>query len=519
MTSTPPNLDRALDVWARRKWLAAIVFVAVAGAAVTIAKSLPNLYRATATVIVERDQVSDAFVRTAVTAELETRLQTIREAVMSRTRLTQLIRQLDLYPDLRSHLPVEVLVDRLRREIELEVKGVESQMSGRTSTIAFTISFGGRDPQTVARVANEVAGLYVEANTSIREGQAARTAGFLKAQLDEIRGELDRQDQRANAFKLTHMGELPQQVDANLAGLERLNTQLRLNGENQIRLMDRRDRLERQRAENVTAPAAPAPSPDEQRLATLRQQLEDLRRRFTDAYPDVVRLRTQVDTLAAQVARHPRPAASSTGARDAAAQSAAALADVTGELEALKDEERSLRQTIASYEARVENAPKRQQEFQEISRDYANTKERYDSLLKRYEEAQLAESLEQGRNAEQFRILDPALPPLEPVAPNRIRLLVLGLLLAAGLAVGAVLAAERIDSGFHDIEDLRAFVPVPTIGSVPMIQTRASRRRGRQRVLLTTMSAAALLALVFAGARYVAHGNEALVRIMERSRG
>src|SRR5439155_3523071 len=141
----------------------------------------------------------------------------IGEDVMSRTRLAGLIARLNLYPELRPKVPIEALVGRLRREIELEMKSVESQMSGRMSTISFTISYSGRDPETVARVANELASMYVLANTTIREGQAVRTADFLKTQLADARRELDAQERKANDFRLSHIGELPQQVDTNLA--------------------------------------------------------------------------------------------------------------------------------------------------------------------------------------------------------------------------------------------------------------------------------------------------------------
>jgi protein tyrosine kinase modulator len=519
MTPTPQNFDLAVDAWSRRKWLALLVFSAVAGAAVTVAVSLPNLYRAAATVLVERQQVSEAFVRPSVTAELETRLQTIREDVMSRSRLSELIGRLGLYPELRPKVPLEALVARMRRDIELELKGVDSMMSGRTSTIAFTISYGGRDPETVAKAANALAEMYVQGNTRIREGQATRTAEFLKAQLADVKKELDAYDRRTDDFRLSHIGELPQQVDSNLASLERLNTQLRLNGENQIRAMDRRDRMERQRADVTAAPPQAASSPDAERLAKLKQQLEDLRSRFTDAYPDVARVRADIDALTRQMAQHPasdRPAASP---NDREVSLADSIAGLDTEVRALKDEERALRQTIAGYEQRVENAPRRQQEFQEMSRDYAAIKERYDTLLKRYEEAQLASSLEQGQNVEQFRILDAALPPRDPIAPNRLRLLMLGLVLAVGLAVGAVMAAEKLDTAFHRIEDLRAFINVPTLGRVPLIPSRAQTRSKRRRACLAAVSAVVGVLLIVAGSRYVARGNEQIVRLMERSRG
>jgi polysaccharide biosynthesis transport protein len=515
--SRSQNLDLALEAWLRRRWLALFVFAAVAAATISFAVSLPNLYRATASVLIERQQVSEALVRPAVTAELETRLQTIREDVTSRARLTDLIVRLDLYPELRGIVPLEGLVAKMRRDVELELRGVDSPLTGRNATVAFMIRYVGRDPESVARVANELAGLYVQENTRIRERQSSKTAEFLRAQLAEAKRELDEYERRVNQFRLSHIGELPQQVQLNLSSLERLNTQLRLNGENQLRALDRRERLERQQAETAAAPPAVTVSPDQDRLAKLRQQLDDLQGRFTDAYPDVVRVRTEIDALTRQLSQ--RAANSSVGGSGERKRLEQSIAAVDSELQSLADEEQILRQAIASYEQRVENIPKRQQEFDELSRDYDTTRERYQTLLKRYEEAQLADSLEQGRAVEQFRILDAALPPREPVAPNRLQLLVLGFGLAIGLAFLAVLAAEKLDTTFHSIDDLRGFISVGMLGRVPLIPSIAERRRNRRRALLTVASAAAALVLVAAGSHFVAEGNEQMVRMMDRGRG
>jgi polysaccharide biosynthesis transport protein len=508
------KLDLALDAWSRRKWLALLVFAAVASSTFTLARTLPNLYRAGATVLVERQQVSEAFVRPSVTAELETRLQTIQEDVMSRTRLTDLITRLDLYPELRQKVPLDMIVARMRADIQLELKSVESAMGGRASTIAFTISYGGGHPYTVARVANELARMYVQENTRLREGQASRTAEFLKAQLADARRELDEHQRRASDFRSSHLGELPQQVQTNLASLERLNMQLRLNGENQIRALDRRERLEQQRVGVAAARPALVASPESERLSKLTQQLDDLRGRYTDAYPDVVRLREEIDTLKGQIARQPRP-----DERAAAPASASdSMLEVDSELRSLREDERVLREAIAGYEQRVDNAPRRQQQLQELSRDDDTTKERYETLLKRYEEAQLAESLEQGQKAEQFRILDPALPPRDPVAPNRLQILILGLALAVGLSFGAVLAAERLNTSFHTIDEVRALIAVPALGRVPLIQSGTETRRHRRRAVLAAVSALAALSFIVAASHHVAKNNEPLVRMMERGR-
>src|SRR3954467_10252961 len=141
--------DFVADIWQRRKWIAVAVFSAAFAGVTSLALSLPDIYRATATVMVERQQVSEAFVRPSVTAELETRIQTIHKQVMSRARLSDVITRLGLYPELRGQVPIDAIVERLRRDVDFSVSGVD-QTSGRTSTIAFTRSSPARHPATAA---------------------------------------------------------------------------------------------------------------------------------------------------------------------------------------------------------------------------------------------------------------------------------------------------------------------------------------------------------------------------------
>ncbi|MBI3084279.1 MAG: hypothetical protein HYY88_00845, partial [candidate division NC10 bacterium] len=172
----------------------------------------------------------------------------------------------------------------------------------------------------------------------------------------------------------------------------------------------------------------------------------------------------------------------------------------------------------ATYQQRVENAPKWEQEFQQVLRDHETLKELYASLLKRYEDAQLAESVEQRQKGGQFRILDPAIPPREPAAPNRLRLILTGLALSLGLAAGSVLLAERLDASFHTVGELRAFSPLPVLVSIPRIPTPADRRGQRRRFVLGLGAAVTSLLLIVGASYYVANGNDQLVWMLTRGR-
>jgi polysaccharide biosynthesis transport protein len=516
------SFDFVLDVWQRRKWLAILVFVAVFVGAASLVTSLPNLYRATVTVLVERQQVSEAFVRPSVTAELETRIQTIHKQVMSRARLSDVISRLGLYPELKGSVAMDAIVERMRRDVEFSLSGVD-QTTGRTATIAFTLSYSGLDPVTVAEAANMLAGFYVEENSKSRERQATRTAEFLRSQLDEIKKTLDAQQQRAGEFKHQHNGELPEQVEVNLSALDRLNNRLRLNGEYQIRAMERRERIEQQLAAATVSPT-PAHERDETTpaatLARLKDQLVDMRRKFSDQYPDVMRLRQEIAVLEESVPNGTggEPAAAAPEA-PATRVSAQQLTEVESQLASLKAEEALLRDVIDGYESRVENAPRRQQELQQLSRDSEATKERYETLLKRYEEAQLSENLESGQNVEQFRVLDPAIPSGRPTAPNRLWLIALGFFASVALALGAVVAAEKLDTTFHTVEDVRAFAGIQALAVIRRIPTASEIRTRRIRFALVTVSVVTALVLIVFGARYVGTGNEQLVLMTARGRG
>lgn len=509
MPHTSNGLELARAIWDRRKWLAASVWLWTLGAASTATMALPNLYSATATLLVERQQVSEALVRPAVTGALETRLQTISQGILSRARLDELILRFNLYPGLRSEGFPEAAVEQMRRDIR--VQPIATGGLSQDATVAFRVSYDGWDPRQAAEVTGVLASFYVEENLRMREEQASGTTAFLKAQLDQMKIQLDDRATLLNEFKLRHTWELPNQLSANLTTLERLNAQLLLNAESQTRTLERRG--------EVVSPA-PLRVPDQAdvRLNELRRELVALRARVTEAHPDVIRLRSEIAALEEQArdaAAH--NATNGTGRREASPPPDP-LSEVDAELTALKNQERELRNDINEYERRIANTPRREPEFQKLSRDYEAASEAYYSLLKRYEDARLGESLEQGHRGEYFRVVDPPLPPQQPVAPNRLRLLVMSLVLSLGLAAAAAIAAEKIDTSFHTVDDLVAVTRAPIAATIPRIVTSADDARCRRRAVAGLLGVACVLVLMLAASWSFAHGNEHLVRLLVQRR-
>jgi polysaccharide chain length determinant protein (PEP-CTERM system associated) len=511
---SPRHLEPELviQVWRRRKWLALVVFGAVLAGAISATMALPNLYRATAKVLVDNQgEVSESFVRPSVTSQLETRIQLIHQQITSRSRLDGLIKNLGLYPELVPTWPIEAVVERMRKDIDLRLEGV--QAGGRNATIAFTISYSGRDPATTADVANRLAAFYVEENMRSREQQAQRTADFLARQVEGLRTELEQQESRTTDFVRRHNGELPQQLEVNMSALSRLSSRLQANGDHQMRVIERRERLEQEIAtDNLAAGVVSDESLDQVQLAKLKQELVTLRGKFNDQYPDVVRLRREIAALEGQVAAKGSNTAAPASSK-ADGESSAKFSAFDAELRDLRQEETALRQQIAAYEARVASTPSRQREIDQIAQGRDTTRARYESLMKQYEDARIAANLEKGQSGGEFRILDAAVPPRVPTAPNRLWLVLIGCVIAVASAIAAIVAAEKLDNTYRTPDELRASLSMPVLATIPRMASDTGDRRRRT---LLTGAAMAGLALIVIGSWFMASGNEAITRLMVR---
>jgi succinoglycan biosynthesis transport protein ExoP len=363
------GIDRIRAVWNRRKWLAIIVFVIPLTGVVSLVMALPNVYRSTASVLVERQQLPEDLVRATVNSEVEIRLRTLSAEILSRSRLEALVGRFSLYPELAGGASAEEAVGRMRRDISLQPTSTDRNSGG--ATIAFALRYMGRDPETVALVTNALASFYVEENLKVRERLAAGTTEFLRVQLEQAKKKLDEQERRLSELGRQHMGELPPQMQGNLARLESLNEQVRLNRTEQIRAQERRDILAGQLTQ---AEASSGLETDAMRLARFRRELTALRVKYTDRWPDIIRLKDEIATLEQKLANpEPQPKAPEAAAlaltpevlrlRDA-------LRGVTTEIGLLKEEEQRRRRSIELYQKRVDNAPQHEPEYQELTREY-----------------------------------------------------------------------------------------------------------------------------------------------------
>jgi len=495
-----------LDIARRRIWLIIIPFVLVSTATAIVAKRTPNLYRSETVILVVPQRIPESYVRSTVTSRIEDRLQSIGQQILSRTRLERIILDFDLYAGDRRTAPMENVVEIMRRDIEVEtVKGD-----------AFKVTYVSGDPKAAMEVTNRLASLFIEENRRDREVLADGTNQFLESQLEDARRRLAEHEKKVQEYRQQYTGELPTQVQSNLQVIQ--NTQLQVQAilESIDRDRDRRIVLERSIADASaadersagaeTSPVEAQTSQEEGELETARRTLRDLQARLTSEHPDVVRAKRQLRELeakaapAAPSAAAPAPQPEIRRARPPAA--AARIRNLQNEMQnidrqiAYKEaEERRLRGVIATYQARVEAAPKRESELIELTRDYTTLQQLYTGLLAKREDSKIAANLERRQAGEQFRILDPARVPEQPFSPNRMRMNLMGAIAGLALGLGLVALLEYRDTTLRTDDDVLSTLNLPVLAVIPLLVTSVDDRRQKRRRWAAVAAAASVMVI------------------------
>jgi polysaccharide chain length determinant protein (PEP-CTERM system associated) len=480
----PFNIHDYIEIFLRRIWYIVIPLVVVMIGAVLYAYSSPKLYRASTLILITPQRVPEAFVRPTVTSTIGERLQSIGQEIMSRTRLEQIISELNLYQEEARSGSLEGIVELMRKNIQVEIKGREGY---------FTISYIGKDPKIVTVVTNKLASLFIEENLKLREQQAMGTSEFLSTELQATKAKLEEQERMIAHFKRQFMGELPEQRDANLRILEQLQLQYQRVSDSLRTAQDRKLFFQKQLSDlelaivseggtkGTSSLAGRDRSSQETQLEQLKNQLSDLQLKYTEKHPDIQIVRKRIAELEAEIEKAksekekgPKEGGKGLSVDPRSREIKDRLMVTEKEIERLKEEDAKIRAQMGKYSERVEKTFGRELEISNLTRDYQNAKETYQSLLKKSQEAQQAENLERRQKGEQFKVIDPARIPGMPFKPDIPKILLFGLLLGMGSGFGMAFFREQMDRSFRDAEDLEATLGLKVIANIPKIEKKAA---------------------------------------------
>jgi succinoglycan biosynthesis transport protein ExoP len=537
MQEQTKELRDYLDAFRRRKISILVTIGAFFAISLAVALLWPPTFRSTATILIEEQEIPSDLVRSTITSFAEQRIQSISQRVMTRANLGQIIDKYDLYRSERRRKTMEEILESMRKDIKVETISADviDPRSGRPTpaTIAFTLSYDGERPDVTQKVASELTNLYLNENLKNRTEKASETNEFLSAEAERLGQHISELETKLAAFKEKNIGRLPELNQFNLSVMDRterelndVNNQLQsladrkfyldgqlaqidpqstMIGSDGQKIMDPATRLKALRSEYVAAQAKYAPDyPDVVRLkreiealekqtgnvdssseqakdlARLRAELAEARSKYSDDHPDVIRLTKAVAAQEAALKKDPLPekeAAKEKPDNPAYLTLQAQLEGVKTEIQAATAHREELKAKLANLEKRIQQAPEVERGYLALTRDYENSIKRYQEIKAKQMEAEVGEQLEKERKGERFSLIDPPQLPEEPVRPNRPAIIILGFLLSVFGGVGYAAVAENIDPSIRGARGVEAVVDAPPLAVIPYIKNRTDALR------------------------------------------
>ena len=496
----PIDFTEIKGIVRRRRWQFLVTFFMAWALVWGASWLLPSTYRSGTLILVEQPSVPEKYVVSNIDSDIQQQLESITQQILSRTRLLRIIDSLGLYAQDRKHKTPDDLVEKMRKDIEIELShGDDRKLS------AFYIYYASRDPKMAQMTTAELANLFITENLEQRQRRSENTTNFLVDQLEQARAKLAAQEAKMRVFKDQHLGELPTQTQSNLQILTGLQSQVQANEDalnhskqqnaylesliNQYRSTDQGSKP----GESGSSGLAEI----DKELEQLKVQLADLTSHYTDKHPDVRKTREQIartegrrERMVADMknrANNPAPEAPQSDSPDN--QKSQALLELESQLKAnrfeianrqseIKDEQAKINQ----YQARLNLAPVMEQQFADITRDYDQSKADYESLLAKKNQSQMSTNLEKTQQGEHFRMLDPPNLPVKPYKPNRLQLCALGLALGFVLGSGFAFAQEKLSGKIYSEREIKKLVPFEVIAEIPPIESEGTVRQPAERL-------------------------------------
>lgn len=488
MREQPEKIDarRIRGFVRRRKKVFLSVFSIIFLAAATFAIFFNHpVYVSTATFLIE-GHMPDDIVKGVTGGYTEERLQSITQQVLSRDKLQEIIKQYNLYNNPKDQVELEAAIKIMRENIfvrTIKAEDLDKRPSrARYSTVAFTLSYQGSDPEMVQKTASKLASYYVEKNEQAKEQLVAETTAVLQLRVAQLKENAETLGANLNNFKRQHAGALPESMPFNLEQIYKLNAQLdEINGK--INLLESKGKGPEGTIGSYGTPASagggqPAADPWT-RLDQLRTQLLNLRTRYSEKHPDVVKTRNeirQLETMLGITTEQGGKAKENT--RDQ-------------ELKKYTKQRDDIQRKIAEFTRRNQMAPLLGTEYTRLSSDYEGAAKQYNEAKMKLAEAKAVRRADDSQLGERFIIIDHPVVPQNPENPKRGKLLLAGLFLALFGGFIASVIAENLDHSIKSPEELQKVTKLPVLTVIPFIATEEDKSETKAQHFLKVLKGTA----------------------------
>jgi polysaccharide chain length determinant protein (PEP-CTERM system associated) len=511
------DIDYCWRAFLRRKWYVAVPFFLILAGGIGYALSQPKMYMASTTILVQRQTVQ--YVRSNITANIRQRIGAINARVTSGPNLEELINEFRLYTSDDPSKP-EMSMQEKVATMRVNV-GLRLPARGQS----FDISFTDKNPQKAMEVTNALVLDFIQEHLRQKVDESAGTTEFLESELQRVEKLLQEKELALTMYKQKHIGGLPDQLSTNLAvrgqilqkidSIERSLDQAQSQKfmlHRQIAALDSSTGFDPKTFSDTDADITTAPD-----LVKLKENLRDLRLRYTENHPDFIRLKKKIARLEGE--QEAAPFKKQGGVGDNILATEREFPD--SQLGAFQLQMASINQTIKKLQADkvklerensllgklIANAPMRKLDLTNLERDYNAIRQQYNSLLSKKLDSDLVTSLEKQEKGTRFKVANPASLPRKPVSPDIPRIILMAAL--AGLAVGFGLGMgmEYLDQTFRDHIELDEILQLPVLAVIPKLKTTAEANRKRRRKVVALCLTGFLVVAVSIGVWLWTNGN------------
>ncbi|MCL2635812.1 MAG: Wzz/FepE/Etk N-terminal domain-containing protein [Betaproteobacteria bacterium] len=492
----------------KHRHLGMLVAWIVGAIAAGVILRIPDRYEASARIFVDTQSILKPLMSgLAVQPNVEQQVMMLSRTLISRPNMEKLIRMADLDLGIKSKAAQEALIDHLTKTLKIQSVGRDN---------LYILSYRDTDPDKAQRVVQGLVSIFIESSLGSKRQDSDSARKFIEDQIRNYENKLQEAENRLKEFKLRN---LDLQIGEGKTGIDRLSELTTMLNTSRLALREAqnaRDSLRRQIVgeEPMLLPETPGgdsgiislPEIDG-RIDTQKRNLDALLQRYTEQHPDVIGTRRLIKDLEEQ--KHQELLArkkfattnpgSSISNNPVYQQLKISLAEAEANVA-------SLQVRVSEYEERYKQAtdlmrtqPKLEAEFAQLNRDYEIHKKNYEQLVTRRESAELSGDLEAAGSVADFRLIDPPRASQQPVAPNRMLLFPLGLLL--GLASGLLTAfvASQVRPVFFDGNSLRDATGLPLLGTISLIRNEGRRLKEKATLRRFSLATAGLFIAYGAG--------------------
>lgn len=422
MTTDTIDYKKYLGLIKKQKRLYIISALAIMTGVTLLAYVLPSKYEAKSVVFIEKSVIADLVKGLAVTPSVEDKIKVLTYALNSRTLVSKVIDELDLKKS--GDADQEALIKRMQENTTIKIKDKEG---------LFLISFQDRSPKLARDYVNALVRRYIDENTSSKREESYGATKFLSEQLGVFKEKLEKSEASVNNFK-RGPGAIAS-MDPSLL-LKDIN-------DSQQRLDDLR--IKQSQLETALAGLGKA-NTVQSNLPAMQKRLQELQLQYTDSYPEIVRLKDDIKNLEEQL-RSGRGVSKATDSPE--------YAKLASELKAIRMAEANLSSNIARNRGLLQSIPAARATLEELEREKNSQKSLYEAMVARQGQSEVSKQMEVQDKSTVFRIVDPAVLPIKPISPDRVRIILLGILAGIGGGVGVILFKDQMDTSIRDVDMLK----------------------------------------------------------------